>query len=264
MLPEALILEPREVIALVGGGGKTTALLMLAGDLAAGGARVAVTTSTAMWVRELAGAGPLVLHGPGEELRRSLQRAFKSSPVVAVAHSAKRDGKVVGLRPTQIDTLWAEGLADFLIIEADGSRHKSLKAFAPYEPQVPTAATAVVQVAGLDVIGQRLSEEQARRSALLAAENDVQMGAEVTPHLMCKALRRQNERLRRAWPQARLLTLLNKAEEEAALTAGLQLGQNLLYGAGLTADGFRVGAKPDAVVVASLQEKRFIRLRALG
>ena len=45
---------------------------------------------------------------------------------------------MVGLSPASVDRLWAHGLADYLVVEADGSRGLPFKAFGPHEPQVPS------------------------------------------------------------------------------------------------------------------------------
>ena len=50
------------MVALVGGGGKTSAVGLLAGELASRGRRVLVATTTAMFLREMTAVGPVV-HG---------------------------------------------------------------------------------------------------------------------------------------------------------------------------------------------------------
>ena len=168
-LTAALGLGGRELVALVGGGGKTSALRLLAGELAASGARVGVTTTTAMFLREhgrrrTGGAWAPAAGSSTDGLRKALAKGR----TVAVARSAVEGGKVAGLSPAAVDELWAAGLVDHLIVEADGSRGKSLKAFGPHEPQVPDATTTIVQVAGLDAIGAPLTDEHVHRAETLA------------------------------------------------------------------------------------------------
>jgi probable selenium-dependent hydroxylase accessory protein YqeC len=149
-----------------------------------------------------------------------------------------------------IDALWAEGLVDYLVVEADGSRGKSLKAFAAHEPQVPSVATTIVQVAGVDAAGRPLSEEYVHRADLLAAVLKVPSGVEMSSRLVAECLREQLRHLHRGWPDARLITLLNKVDRPADETRALNVARELSLGA----------PAPDAIVVASVRERRYARV----
>ncbi len=131
----------------------------------------------------------------------------------------------------RVDELWAEGLVDHLIVEADGSRGRSLKAFGPHEPQVPVTATTIVQVAGLDALGAPLTDEHVHRSETLAALLAIPLGSTVTARVFADSLRVQVRRLRREGRVARLAALLNKADGPAEQASGLAVAEELLEGA---------------------------------
>jgi probable selenium-dependent hydroxylase accessory protein YqeC len=257
-LSEALGLVNGEVVALVGSGGKTSALQLLACEQAQCGRRVVATTTTAMYLRELAAVGSVVTQKDDRRLADGLREALGVATAAAAASSLGIDGKVVGVAPVSVDALSAEGLADCLIVEADGSRGASLKAFGAHEPQVPASATTIVQVSGLDVLGKPLTEKYVHRSALLAAELGIVPGSLVSAATMASCLMRQCHRLRERWPAARVVVLLNKADTAAEEARALQVAGLLGRGcaeslaiAGRTREG------PDAVVIASLQGRRF-------
>ena len=65
--------------------------------------------------------------------------------------------KVTGPTPELVDQLFAESNADYIIVEADGSKGRPLKAPAEHEPVVPTASTTVAILVGIDAVGRRLS-----------------------------------------------------------------------------------------------------------
>jgi len=264
-LAGALDLGPRELISLVGGGGKTSALCLLARELTAAGHRVIVATTTAMFLKELVGVGPLVLEPGGGVLTADLRKALSRGRVAAAAQSPDEAGKVVGLLPGTVDGLWAEGFVDYLIVEADGSRGKSLKAFGPHEPQIPLVTTTIVQVAGLDAIGNPLTGEYVHRAAVLAAALGIPLGSEVTARVFADGLREQLRRLRRAWEGSRVVTLLNKADGPDAEGLGLDVARELLLLALRSGNSVRPGdgERPDTVVLASLQEGRFARVSAI-
>ena len=264
-LAGALGLGPVEVVALVGAGGKTTAQRLLGAELAAGGDRVITTTTTAMLLREMEAVGPVLRQTEGGGLVPRLKGVLADGHAVAVAHADGEGGKVVGLSPASVDRLWAHGLADHLIVEADGSRGLPFKAFGPHEPQVPAVATTIVDVAGLDVLGVPLTEERVHRADVLASSLGIPLGSEVTTRVVADGLREQVGHLRRGNAGCRIVVLLNKADTPDVQAAGLDIALQLLgrQGAavGPEGEGDRVtgepGARPDSVVVGSLRAGRF-------
>ena len=254
------------MLSLVGGGGKTCALGLLAGELASGGGRVMVTTTTAMYQRDLAAVGPLAMNAADMVLAAELRETLGKGLVAAAARASGADGKVVGLPPATVDRLWADGLADYVVVEADGSRGMSLKAFGPYEPQVPGATTTIVTVAGLDAIGKPLTAQYVHRADLLAAMLGVPGGITVTLGLFVDTLREQIRQLREGWPARRIIVLLNKADDGDAEELGKQVARELLGGTH-DADGPSLPGElrgPDAVIVASLRRGTFARFSAEG
>jgi molybdenum cofactor cytidylyltransferase len=249
-----------DVVALVGGGGKTAALQLLVEEcLAAGDSRrVLATTTTAMLLTELQGIAPLVVQPLLPRLKADLEEHLGRSRSATAARALGPDGKVLGLPTEWIDELWASGPIDQVVVEADGSRGASLKAFAPYEPQVPSTTALLVQVAGMDVLGLPLAEPHVHRAYLLADLLDVPIGSMITPGLLAKAIGAQLRILRERWPMARRVTLLNKAESADAQAAALSLARELLT----SARDNGPGVPPHSVVVGSVRERRFDRLSA--
>lgn len=135
-----LNMERDRLIALVGGGGKTTLLYALAREAWGRGRRVIVTTTTHI----LPHPG-ILLAGDKETLMRGL-----AEKGIAMAGRLAPDGKV-GM--AEDIGGWA-GLGDIILIEADGSRGLPLKAPAAHEPAIPPWADVVIAVAGLDCIGK--------------------------------------------------------------------------------------------------------------
>ena len=259
-LTEALFLGSQELVAMVGSGGKTGALQLLAQESSRLGTQVIATTTTAMLLKDLEFLGPVLAESSRSALWARLDAALVEDRRVCIARGLGRDGKVVGLPVEWVDELWAAGWVDYLLVEADGSRGMPLKAFGDQEPQVPSAATIIVQVAGLDVLGAPLEEPHVHRAGLLAEALGVPVGATVTGGVLVEALREQLRLLRRLWPGTRVVTLLNKAEESDARRAGLELADELLA---KFADGDERLAH-DAVVVGSLRERDFLRVSARG
>lgn len=132
------------VTAIIGSGGKTTLLRTLSGELPG---RVLLCTSTHFQgYADL----PTVLDPTEADLRKALA----AHPIVCAAGRSPT-GKLVdcGL---PYETL--ADLADFVLVEADGSRRRPLKAHARHEPVIPPCTRQVICVVGLSGLHRPVSE----------------------------------------------------------------------------------------------------------
>lgn len=150
MVGPALNLGPRELVAVVGAGGKTSLCWALADDHP--DRSVVVTTTTKFGVDQ-ARTWP-VLH-PSDTLPRRC---------VVVAEATSR--KLVGISGEEANALAQR--FDLVICEADGARHKLVKAPAGHEPVIPTATTVVAFVMAAEAI-DRVIEDVAHRPMRTAA-----------------------------------------------------------------------------------------------
>jgi molybdenum cofactor cytidylyltransferase len=152
-LARILGLGERELVAFTGAGGKSTLMLRLGDELAGSGKRVLVTTTTKMGRDQIEGL-PAVCRS--DEIG-AVTAALISDSFVALATGGD-DHKATGPLPGVIDTLFGTVPVDYLLVEADGARGLSLKAPGPHEPVIPTKATTVVVLMGVDAVGGRLAD----------------------------------------------------------------------------------------------------------
>ena len=146
---ERLGLGERELVAFVGAGGKSTLMLGLGRELSNAGHRVVITTTTRMSIDQI--EPPVVDSIRGVEA--NLER--RPGPVFVVRRDA--DAKVGGPAPTEVDKLFRESSAEYVLVEADGANGKTLKVPADFEPVIPPTSTIVVVVAGIDAIGANIT-----------------------------------------------------------------------------------------------------------
>lgn len=213
-----LLSRPPGILALSGGGGKTTTLFGLAGDLAARGARVLVTTTTRIRDPRAEGRridGFLEIPGPGAAAWASGEGAAALSGgrgPVTVLCAGIEDGKLVGLDPGIFPALAASDRWDAILVEADGAKMRPVKAPAPYEPVWPAGTTAALGVLGLDCLDRPLDDRVAHRPELLGALVGLVPGGTIgLGHLL--RLARHPEGLFRGAPAgARRVLVLNKAD----------------------------------------------------
>ena len=169
----ALLAVEKGVTALIGGGGKTTLMYTLAEELRRRGT-VIVTTSTHIQKPEQC---------PVLTAADNVAAALAKHGAVCVAGETA-EGKLCA-PALSFEVLAA--LADFVLVEADGSRRLPLKAHAPHEPVIPPNARRTVYVVGADGFGhpiRQVCHRPERYAALCgAAEDNI-----VTPALEARVL----------------------------------------------------------------------------
>jgi molybdenum cofactor cytidylyltransferase len=141
----------RELVSIVGAGGKSTILLSLGRELAARGQRVILTTTTKMAADQI--TEPTCRSDDPADVEKALE---PTRPLFVV--TGKVPGKVTGPSAESVDRLFEETTADHVIVEADGARSMSIKAPANHEPVIPSHTTIVVVVVGIDAIGRPISD----------------------------------------------------------------------------------------------------------
>ena len=154
---ENLGIKEGEIVALVGGGGKST-LLKALGEIHGKG--TILTTTTKMGSDQTGEATLLV--SPSE---KELVRALGGTPPVLIWDRVEGE-KAFGVDPSLPKSWLPE--ATRIIVEADGARRHPAKAPAPYEPVLPLGATTVIAVIGADAI-DRVIEDQCHRPLRVAA-----------------------------------------------------------------------------------------------
>lgn len=211
------------VVAFVGAGGKTTAMFRLASEVAAGGRPVLVTTTTHLLDprSEPRGFAGTVVFRPEMEAPCAGRAGLPAGPGVTLLLSREADeaGKVRGIHPSWIPTLRESW--DVVLVEADGSRRRPLKAPGEGEPALPPDVDVVVGVAGLDALGEPMDERTVHRPERFARVTGCEDGAPITwEHLA--ALVRHPEGLFKGAPAARVL-LLNKVDAAAFVPSREQI-----------------------------------------
>jgi probable selenium-dependent hydroxylase accessory protein YqeC len=213
-LASALSLGRHELVTLVGGGGKTTALFALGGQL---GPTAILTTTTKMGRDRTGGYMPLFDPAPEQ-----LEAALAATGSV-LAWQADDDHRALGVSPETCDR-WFD-MADHVIVEADGSRRRPFKAPLDYEPVVPSRTTVLVACVGAGAFNGVIAEvcQRPERVADLAgcAPADA-----LTPSRLAKVLLSAHGSRKGCPPDARFVVMLNKvgrADESYIAEVGVRV-----------------------------------------
>lgn len=177
-LSEILSVRPG-VTALIGSGGKTTAMYLLTQELARRGRVICCTTTH---IRR-----PAHLPVLATAREAAIEEALDHRPCLCLGVSAE-NGKLTA-PPLPMAQLAA--LADYVLVEADGSRGLPMKAHLPHEPVIPAEAGQAVLLVGASGFG-RAVREAAHRPEQFCRLSGLTEGDPVTPQAVAAVLRRED------------------------------------------------------------------------
>jgi molybdenum cofactor cytidylyltransferase len=226
-LTDALGMTADEIVALVGGGGKTTAMFRLAREVVANGGSVITTTTTRIFGAQIALAPA---HVPAADLTRERVAAALAvhRHVLVIGPTDAGSGKAEGVSLDLFRRLraWFPGVC--LLNEADGSRMRPFKAPAAYEPVIPADTTLVVPVVGADVIGKPLDADHVHRPELVSALCGAPPGTPITPAIVARVLAHPEGGRKGVPAGARVVVLINKVESLPDRSPARETAERLL------------------------------------
>lgn len=227
---------PHQIISLVGAGGKTTALFQLARQLS-GKSPVLVTATAHLGVWQISLADHHIIAKSSDDLH-----SLPEQGVILITGEIDNERT----KPVNNETLYwlrekskKHGIP--LLIEADGSRQKSVKAPAQHEPPIPEFSEIVLTVAGLSTLGKPLTDEFVHRPEIFSQITGLAIGQPIAAKDIAAMLAHPQGGLKNIPQNARRVALLNQADTPDLQSIGGEMARELL-------DEF------DAVIVGSLQQ----------
>jgi molybdenum cofactor cytidylyltransferase len=210
----------RPLISFVGGGGKTSAIYKLASELKRSGARVLLTTTTAIYAPEkpfrddmylqdslcgLAGVVPALSPAPGT--------------ITVIGRRVTAAGKLQGLDAEWIDQLYGRRIFDWILVEADGAKGRPVKAPEQHEPVIPQAATAVVGLIGADCLGEPVDARKVHRPHIFAEITGKAPGGVIDEEALVRLVLSPAGLFKACPASAAKILLINKAESAGQIAA---------------------------------------------
>jgi len=227
-LPTAFNLRPhKELIAFVGGGGKTSLLFALGAALP--GRRI-LTTTTRIFAAQMNRAEAVVFFTAedAENAAKKLEQALGEFGVCLVVGAVAGD-KAVGVPPERPGAWLARPDVDFVLVEADGSRMRPIKAPAAHEPVIPPACTLVVPVVGIDALDGRFSDVTHRPELAAQLLPYSVVGERLSVGDVARLIAHPQGGLKGVPDGARVVPFINKVETAAQLSAARQIAHQLLH-----------------------------------
>lgn len=234
--------RPPVCMAFTGAGGKTTAMFQLGRQLlkqwkkvesGTGAAQpqpgtVLVSTSTHLSVAQVQQADALIeIHTPEE-----VEALFRDLPpgLLFIHGGETLESRIVGPGPEALSAICeaCQRRGIDLLLEADGSRMRPLKAPADHEPAIPQWVTAVVVAAGLSGLGRPLTDEWVHRPERFAALSGASLGETISVDHLGRLLLHPQGGLKEIPAHARRVALLNQVDSPEAQGAAQRLANRLV------------------------------------
>lgn len=227
-LKEALDIRPGEVVSLVGGGGKTTLMFALARELASGGDCVVTTTTTKILEPSPSETPLLLLETDEEELMRLLLDNVDKYRHITIASGRLTSGKLNGISSEFVVKLAGLSQVSYIVVEADGAAHRSLKAPNPTEPVIPFNTSLVIPMVGIDAVGCRLTEEDVFRPEIVSNLLGLPLGEVISSEAIAFLITHHQGIIKGSPERARIVPFINKVDLDKGLSKGRDLAGKIL------------------------------------
>ncbi|MBU2513819.1 putative selenium-dependent hydroxylase accessory protein YqeC [bacterium] len=241
------------ILSFVGAGGKTTVIYHLAKEYLARSQTVLFTTTTKIFHPAFEGRkNQRLFVGPADSVLNTVM--ISKDLVIAASEEDKKNQKLIGFPPRFVDQIGNRKLFDIILVEADGSSQKPIKAPADHEPVVPDATDIAIGVIGLDCLGLPLNDSSVHRASIFSELTGVPIDGTIDSSA-CASLISSPQGLFKGIPQQSLkIVLLNKAddargEEQGMLIADEVINQNRQMGL------------VDLIIICSFKTARFLAVK---
>ncbi len=185
-LYKALGIEVGDVVAFVGAGGKSSAILQIADELLRTGLPVLVAPTTKMFLGEAERVGSILISEDMEKLSVDVAEALANGGAVVAGSAMLSKKRIRGVEPAWMPSLAPE--RGVTLVEADGARRRPVKGTAEHEPLLPEGTMLVVAVGGLRGLGQPVDEEHVHRPEVFSKITGVGPGHTIEAPAFARAL----------------------------------------------------------------------------
>jgi len=227
-LIESLDLRAKEVISLVGAGGKTTLMFRLAKELLLAGEKVVTTTTTKILEPSSEETPCLFVHSDEEKLKQMASQHIDQFHHITLVRERLESRKLKGISPELVSLLCNSPEIDMIIIEADGAAGRPVKAPREWEPVIPSHTTLVIGLVGVDGVGKELDEENLFQAERISQLTGIPMGGKMTCEGMAVLMVHPQGIFKGAPYSSRRVAFINKVDVPEGMKWGREIGKEIL------------------------------------
>lgn len=211
------------VISFVGAGGKTTILFTLSQELAH--KKRLITTTTAIYqpapsLWDIMVIRPNLLNGLDN-------KNVKPDTVTVWGGSLSPENKLLGVSTECLTKVVQTELFDTILIEADGSKRRPIKAPAEHEPVIPVESTTVVGVIGLNALNKPINNQWVHRVEAFRHVVQANTGEPIQPEHLVRLIKDPNGLFKGTPSGVERILVLNQADHECKKIQGSRIIEKL-------------------------------------
>lgn len=249
--------EERRSAAVIGGGGKTTLLAGVA-EAAKNLKRPLVLSTSTKLQCPCPIPSAAIFEGPDPPDETMV--AVGEPPVLWVGSKTSAGDKWIGPPIGTLESLISRHSTVgnlSVIIEADGSAGRPIKAPGPNEPVIPEGIATVAAVIGLSALGRPVSEETVHRLETFLKITGVSTGDIISPELLIRLILHPAGSFKGTVPGMRRLLIINQADTPQNILDAKSIAEAVMKIDIETAAGGQLSI--DMVIVSSLRNDYKIR-----
>lgn len=208
-IDESLNIMKYKVISITGGGGKTSLMFAL-GKYSSENVFTLLTTTTKIFPPKNNESPFNIIARPNDLIKQLKETSDLPSMVTA---AKERTGeKLSGYTPEDIAEIVLKSPVERTIIEADGSRGLSLKAYEEWEPPVPAITDCHFIIMGADILIEPLSPANVFRFDILKDKFSMQTGEYISFANCAATLSNREEYLKNSPEKTLRILFINKCD----------------------------------------------------
>ncbi len=214
-------IPPKLCVAIVGAGGKTTLMYRLAAEMVpeaeiADGV-VLIASTTKIFRPEPDEADVVILSENLQEAQKQIKKMAQGGLRIVLGTGSHNDPRYDTSKLDGIPPQWAGSLLEmeevsWLLIEADGSQRKPVKAPGPREPVWPNPTHWTIGVLGLSALGHKNYRDRVFRPECVSKVTNVPQGTILELSTYLSLLTNSDGIFRDAPKESRLIGFLNQSD----------------------------------------------------
>lgn len=197
-------LVKKDILSIIGAGGKTTMMFKLAEELRLGN-KILVTTTTKIYLPSL-DKYDFICTDKNGFLKYS---TMNENGIYVLGLGINEENKILGLSIKDLDELVP--YFDYILIEADGAKEKSLKAWSEYEPVIHRKTTKTIGIIDIQSLGMLINEDNIHRSKIFCELTGAHTGETVNLKHLTELILNPQGLFKEA--QGERILYINKVEE---------------------------------------------------
>lgn len=212
-------LKVKDIISIVGAGGKTSFMFKIAEELRRNN-KVLITTTTKIYVPEKYRYDFLSI---GQEKFYKYNTMMKNG-IYVYGEKVNEENKVIGLCEKDLDKL--KDQFDYIIIEADGSKRKPIKGWKDNEPVIYSKTNKTVGVLDIKTYKNKISNKTVHNCEQFCKITNSEIGKLITFESLSKMITNPNGMFKAS--KGEKILFVNKAEDTYYLNKAYKL-RKMLY-----------------------------------